>query len=120
VKIVFRENTSSTNNLSVELLKVTADYTTEEFYVGQKVSSVELPLNEAADATTFTFTLADNSVKVITLNYGRAQNTYHEVCNQIEMSSLTIGSSSGFVIEPTIIEPTITFPTQNNVAFYPN
>lgn len=119
VRIAFRESTSSTNNISVDILKITADYTDEEFYVEQKASSVELPLNEAAGTTTFTFRLA-NGDKVLTLNYDTEENVYHEVCNQTEMSSLTIGSSSGFTNAPTVLEPTVTFPTQNNIAVYPN
>ena len=119
-RIVFRESTASTNNISVDILKITADYTTEEFYINQKASSVELPLNEAANTTTFTFTLASAGERVLTVNYNTAQNLYHEVCNQTEMSSLSIGSHSGFANDPLLIDSTVTFPTQNNIAVYPN
>lgn len=114
VKIVFRPSDGGTNNVPVDIVKIKADYTTEEFYTNQTVSTVELPLNENADVTTFTFTLADGD-KILRVGYDRAQNTYHEVCNQTEINNLEIQSSTGFADSPKFLEQ-VQFPIVNNIA----
>ena len=119
VKIVFRPSDGGTNNVPVDIVKIKADYTTEEFYTNQTVSTVELPLNEGADITTFTFTFADGE-RILQVGYDRAQNTYHEVCNQTEISNLQIQPSTSFNPVPEVLDAVVQFPLVNNIAIIVN
>ncbi|HEX5171659.1 MAG TPA: DUF6452 family protein [Cyclobacteriaceae bacterium] len=117
VKIVFRESATSSATSPVNIVKITADYTSEEFYVGaNEISTIELPLNEQADVTNFTFTL-DTGVKTLQLHYGRTTNLYHEICNQTEMASLEV-TASDFTTQ--VLDATVQFPTTNNIAIINN
>jgi hypothetical protein len=83
------------------------------------VSTVELPLNEQADMTTFTFTF-DNGDKVLQVGYDRAQNTYHEVCDQTIINDLNIQPATNFAPRPEILQAEIKFPIVNNIAIVVN
>jgi hypothetical protein len=118
-KIVFRPPDGGTNSESVHIVKIKADYTTEEFYTDRTVSTVELPLNEEADMTTFTFTF-DNGDKVLQVGYDRAQNTYHKVCDQTIINDLNIQPATNFAPKPEILQAEIKFPIVNNIAIVVN
>jgi hypothetical protein len=95
-------------------VKITADYTPEEFYVNQSnISTVELPLNEGANNTTYTFTL-DKGVRTLQLSYNRNFNQYHEVCDQTEMTSIAITATD--FSDSQVLDPTSKFPSANNIA----
>ena len=114
VKIVFRQNANSSASAPVNILKITADYTPEEFYVNQSnVYTVELPLNEGANNTTYTFTL-DKGVRTLQLSYNRSFNQYHEVCDQTEMTSIAITATDFSASQ--VLDAASKFPTVNNIA----
>lgn len=114
IKIVFRQNANSSASAPVNIVKITADYTSEEFYVNQSnVSTVELPLNEGANNTTYTFTL-DKGVRTLQLSYNRNFNQYHEVCDQTEMTSIAITATDFSASQ--VLDPTSKFPADNNIA----
>lgn len=114
IKIVFRQSANSSASAPVNIVKITADFTPEEFYVNQSnVSTVELPLNEGANNTTYTFTL-DKGVRTLQLAYNRSFNQYHEVCDQTEMTSIAITATDFSASQ--VLDAASKFPTTNNIA----
>jgi Family of unknown function (DUF6452) len=109
VKIAFRAlPDESAPNVSVPIVKITVDYTTEIFYANATVSGVTLPLNAQADATHFSFELESGTVE-LELGYDRSQAVYHDVCDQTEMTSLRV-ISSGFATPPEVLNDQISYP----------
>lgn len=114
IKIVFRQNANSSASAPVNIVKITADFTPEEFYVNQSnVATVELPLNEAANETNYTFTL-DTGERTLQLTYDRNFNQYHEVCDQTEMISIAITGTNFSATQ--VLDAASKFPTVNNIA----
>lgn len=97
----------------VILEKITADYTSEIFYSGATVTSVDLPLNPSSGTTGFVFDFGD-SIKNIQFNYTTTQQTFHEECNQTLFSNIVV-SLSDFDTGPAVVSDSIVFPTQTNI-----
>ena len=102
-------------DVTVPLIGITADYTTEVFYPNTSAATVILPLNAQADMTRFSIAFEDEVID-IELGYDRNEVVYHNVCNRTAMSSLEV-ISSGFATPPQILNDEIVSPTNgSNVA----
>ncbi|MGE0590444.1 MAG: hypothetical protein AB7O48_17825 [Cyclobacteriaceae bacterium] len=93
--------------------KVTAGYTTDEFFVDAEVSKLILPLDVNADQTDFTIEF-EGGAKNVSFGYTRTPKTFHEQCAQTIITDLTVLSSE-FTTEPVLVEDSIKFPTTVNV-----
>jgi hypothetical protein len=100
MQIVFRQLTvtaagaKSSQILGVGLNKVTTDFTATSLYENTRAASVYLPVNLTAAQTTFTFDIAGDAVRDLSLGYTLTKETRYNPCGeQAFVSRMTIGSS---------------------------
>ncbi|HRX00101.1 MAG TPA: hypothetical protein P5280_11450 [Cyclobacteriaceae bacterium] len=93
--------------------KITAGYTTEEFFVDTEVSKLILPLDVNADQTDFTIAF-EGGAKNVSFGYTRTPVTFHGQCAQTIITDLTVLSSE-FTTPPVLVKDSIKFPSTVNV-----
>ena len=81
---------------SVQLINVTADYPVNFYFPGGKTTTINVPLNPAANSTTFTFEFTDGSVK--TLSVQHTLTVFNEVplCGDLTFFSKLVNAGSTF------------------------
>lgn len=100
------------NDTQFKINKITASYTSEEFYVDQTTAQLILPLDISQDQTDFVIEF-ESGTKQISFIYTRSQQVFHEQCNQTVISSVQV-LSSDFTTAPILKESSIQFPTVVN------
>lgn len=102
---------------SVQLSNVTADYGTPFYFPGGKITRINLPLNTAANSTTFTFTFSDASVKTLTVQHTRT--TWDELapCQPMIVFSKLANAGSTFG-QVNLLRDSIHDPPLTNFAIF--
>jgi hypothetical protein len=86
MQIVFRQLTvtstgaKSSQIVGVGLNKVTTDFTATSLYDNSRAASVYLPVNLSKDSTTFSFDMADDGVRKLSLGYTRTSDERYNPC----------------------------------------
>ncbi len=107
------KNAGRPEDVPLQINKVTASYTSEEFHIDELTSVLRLPLDESQDLTNFTIDF-ESGAKQFSVGYVRTQQTFHEQCDQTLFSSLQI-LSSDFTTPATVVSDFIQFPTLVNL-----
>lgn len=107
------KNAGSSADVPLQINKVTATHTSEEFYVDELKSVLILPLDESQDQSDFTIDF-ESGEKQFSVGYIRTPQTFHGQCDQTIFSNLQI-LSSDFTTPPNVESDSIQFPTVVNL-----
>lgn len=102
---------------TVQLTNVTADYGTPFYFPAGKISRINLPLNAAANSTTFTFEFLDGSVRTLTVQHTRTPWNEFIQCNTLMLFSKLSKTASTFS-QVNLLRDSIQDPPQINFAIY--
>jgi hypothetical protein len=118
LKLAFKklENNSEVAD-SVQLNNVTADYGGPFYFPGGKITTLNLPLNPLADATTFTFEFSDGVVRTLTVQHTRTGWSEYEACGDLTLF-FNLASTASTFSQVTVVRDSIQDPPLTNFAIY--
>jgi hypothetical protein len=97
---------------TVQFNTVTADYPAPFYFPGEAITTINLPLNAAANTTTFTFEFTDGSTRSLTVQHTRTSWDEYEQCGNITLFYDLVSTASTFnevnVVRDSIQDPPIT------------
>jgi hypothetical protein len=113
LKLAFRK---LVNNVAVadtvQFNNVTADYPASFYFPGEEITTINLPLNAAANTTTFTFEFIDGTTRTLTVQHTRTGWDEYEQCGNTTLFYDLESTASTFsqvnVVRDSIQDPPIT------------
>ncbi len=111
-------DSSNAPNVEFQINEITADYTSQKFYVDSLTSSLILPLDVTKDQTDFNIVF-ESGAKGISIGYQRTSQVFHGQCNQTLIDDLSIVASD-FTTAPLVIADSLQFPTVENIEVINN
>jgi len=113
VKIYFKIDSKTAREITFDKINVSG--LEKDFYAGQKVSSVQLPVDPTGTQSTFTFYF-EGRTETILLNYTKKSEVISASCGAFtNYSDLTVGQSSFELYTITNTQLSINAPSNLNI-----
>ena len=109
VRVIFKKGTTAS---SVSIKSVTADYVTGNLSGPVTASAIDLPLNLAANASTFYIQYSDDTIDTLALTYSVTDLTLFKACQDPVIINLRETSDSPDI---NVVQPTLQYPPVTNV-----